>query len=254
MKQYLDDIKNHIVNAELVVVGLGEEWNASPTMQDSERFQRIMTDLREKTEFRWILPYVYYKMTYESLVQAYRSLFSMLEGNNYFVVATTLNRSFAPFVRDERFVMPCGTEECMRDEGLSASAEQTAFMDSLDKYLARDISVEEIAFVRDETGQIVPFNNIYAPEYKEEGYLPKWRQYMSWLQGTMNRKVCLLELGAGLMFPSVFRFPFERMAFFNQKATCFRVHKTLYQLAEEMAVRSKSVPVHAVELFAGEEN
>ena len=76
---------------------------------------------------------------------------------------------------------------------------------------------------------------------------------MSWLQGTMNRKTCLLELGAGLQFPSVFRFPFEKMAYFNRKVTCFRVHKSLYQLTEEMAERSKSVPVHAVQLFAGVE-
>lgn len=138
----------------------------------------------------------------------------------------------------------------MRDEALSASAEQTAFMESLDKCLAGDISVEEIAFVRDEAGQVIPFNNIYAPAYKEEGYLPQWSKYMTWLQGTMNRKVCLLELGAGLQFSSVFRFPFEKMSYFNQKAICFRVHKTLYQLTEEMAVRSISVPVHAVALFS----
>ena len=72
---------------------------------------------------------------------------------------------------------------------------------------------------------------------------------MSWLQGTMNRKVCLLELGAGLQFPSVIRFPFEKMAYFNQKATWFWVHRTLYQLTEEMAERSVSVPMHAVKLF-----
>lgn len=73
---------------------------------------------------------------------------------------------------------------------------------------------------------------------------------MRWLQGTMNRKVCLLELGAGLQFPSVIRFPFEKMTYFNQKATCFRVHKTLYHLTEEMAERSVSVSQNSVDFFA----
>ena len=253
MKQYLENIKNHISDAELVVVGLGEEWNISLEAQNSETYKRIAADLKVHPEYRWLWPYFYYKLTDDVLKKAYETLFDYLEGKNYFVVATTVNRSFAPIVREGRLVMPCGTEEFLRDEILSEAGKHEAFLQSLDAYFAGEILFKEITFIKDENGEIIPFNNIYAPGYKEEGYLPDWSRYMSWLQGTMNRKVCLLELGEGLKFPSVFRFPFEKMAYFNRKATCFRVHKSLYQLTEEMAARSISVPVHAVELFAGEE-
>ncbi len=252
-QQYFEEIKKNIEEANLVVVGLGEEWNISPETKSGDTFQRVLGDLQAHPEYQWLLPYIYYKLTDENLKKAYNTLFQLLEGKNYYVVATTVNRSFVPLVRDSRFVMPCGTEECMCDEALSASEEYTDFLNSLNAYLAGDISFEQINFVHDAEGNVVPFNSIYAPGYKEEGYLPQWNKYMSWLQGTMNRKVCLLELGTGLQFPSVIRFPFEKMAYFNRKATCFRVHKTLYHLTEEMAERSISVPMNAVELFGGED-
>lgn len=250
MERYLEDIKKSVEESSLVVVGLGEEWNISPKAKESENYQRIMQDLEMHPEYTWLLPYFYYKLTDEQLRTAYKNLFDLLEGKNYFVVATTVNRSFVPYVKEGRYVMPCGTEQVMRDEALTLSADRTAFLESLDLYFDKKLSFGDIKFVQDENGNMIPFNNIYASAYKEEGYLPQWNQYMSWLQGTMNRKVCLLELGAGLQFPSVFRFPFEKMTYFNQKAYCYRVHKALYQLTEEMAARSKSVPVHAVELFA----
>lgn len=252
-QHYFEDIKKNIEEANLVVVGLGEEWNVSSDAKAGSTYQRVMDDLQAHPDYQWLLPYFYYKLTDEKLKKAYRVLFQLLEGKNYYVVATTVNRSFAPFVRDERFVMPCGNEKHMCDDALSASEEHIAFVKSLNTYFAGEISFGKIAFVRDEEGQAVPFNNIYAPGYKEEGYLPQWSKYMSWLQGTMNRNVCLLELGAGLQFPSVIRFPFEKMAYFNQKATCFRVHKTLYHLTEEMAERSVSVPMNAVDLFSSED-
>ncbi len=257
MKQYLECIKKHIADADMIVVGLGEEWNISPEAQAGERYQKIMAELRENLEYQWILPYVYYKLTDESLRQAYTTLFAMLENKNYFVVATTVNRSFIPFAKDGRTVMPCGNDAfmcdavlkditaCVKDENTAYGA----FIHSLDAYVKGEVSLEEIIFVHDCAGEVIPFNSVYAAGYREDGYLQDWSRYMSWLQGTMNRKTCLLELGSGMQFPSVFRFPFEKMAYFNQKAFCFRVHKSLYHLTEEMAERSMSVPVHSVELF-----
>ena len=271
MKQYLQDIINSIEEAELVVVGLGEEWNISPAVQSSEAYGRIIEDLKKKPEYQWILPYVYYKMTDESLMQAYQTLFSMLQGKNYFVVATTVNRSFVPFAKEGRVVMPCGNDAFLLDKSLICCADATVkatdvcgkqaqnelslgmeysnFLRSLESYIKGEILLDDVSFIRNSTGEIVPFNSVYAAGYREEGYLSDWSRYMSWLQGTMNRKTCLLELGAGLQFPSVFRFPFEKMAYFNRKAICYRVHRSLYQLTEEMAERSKSVPMHSVELF-----
>lgn len=248
--EYLTQISESIQDAELVVVGLGEEWNVSEATKKDTNYQRILADVKTHPEYQWLMPYVYERLTDDSLRVAYSNLFKMLEGKNYFVVATTMNPAFLPYAKADRVVMPCGNAFKMCDENLSEREDYPEFLASIDAYIADEISIEEIAFVKDAQGNLVPFNNVLAPNYKEEGYLPVWNLYMRWLQGTMNRKVCLLELGAGLDYPSVFRFPFEKMVYFNQKAKCFRVHSFLYQLAEEMADRSVSVPMYAVTLFA----
>ena len=165
MKQYLEDIRNHIKEADLVVVGLGDEWNVSPAVKNSEQYQRIMADLTEKPEYQWILPYVYYRLTDESLLKAYRTLFGMLEGKNYYVVATTVNRSFLPFVKEDRAVMPCGSDACMEDEVLSESDNYKEFLQGLTAYINGEISLEQIAFVQDNSGNVIPFNSVYAGGY-----------------------------------------------------------------------------------------
>jgi len=253
--EYISQISDSIKDAELVVVGLGEEWNVSEETKASANYQRIYADMKAHPEYQWLMPYVYERLTDESLRVAYSNLFEMLEGKNYFVVATTMNPAFLPYAKPDRVVMPCGNALKMCDESLSEREQYSKFVATLDAYIAGEISLDKIAFVKqdftkDGNGEIVPFNNIFAPNYKEEGYLPAWNIYMRWLQGTMNRKVCLLELGAGLDYPSVIRFPFEKLVYFNQKAKCYRIHSFLYQLAEEMADRSTSVPMHAVSLFA----
>ena len=62
----------------------------------------------------------------------------------------------------------------------------------------------------------------------------KWEAYNQWLSRTLNRNLCLLELGVGLKYPTIIRWPFEKIAFFNNKAVMYRVHKSLYQSTEEL--------------------
>ena len=84
-------------------------------------------------------------------------------------------------------------------------------------------------------------NRISKRKYSEEGYIQKWNLYMKWLQGTLNRNVCILELGVGMKYPSVIRWPFEKIAFINQKAKFIRVHDYLYQLTEDLKEKGISV-------------
>ena len=82
------------------------------------------------------------------------------------------------------------------------------------------------------------------------GYEEKdWQRYMKWLQGILNRKLCILELGAGMEAPQVIRFAFEKITFFNQKAYLYRVHSKFPQLTEELKGRGCSVAMHPAELL-----
>ena len=79
-----------------------------------------------------------------------------------------------------------------------------------------------------------------------------WETYTKWLQGTLNRNLVILELGVGMELPQLIRFPFEKVAYFNQKSCLYRVHSHLYQMTEEIKERGYSVPMHPVTLLLEE--
>lgn len=80
--------------------------------------------------------------------------------------------------------------------------------------------------------------------------MSSWETYMKWLQGTLHKKLLVLELGVGLKYPAVIRFPFEKTVYFNQSADFVRVHDKLFQLPAELNGRGASVKADAPLLFA----
>ena len=96
-------------------------------------------------------------------------------------------------------------------------------------------------------------NVVADEEYDESMYLPQWEVYTKWLQNTLNHKLCILELGVGFAYPSVIRFPFEKIAYFNQKARLVRVHSEFAQLTPEIRERSLSVTMSPIKLLTEQE-
>ena len=93
------------------------------------------------------------------------------------------------------------------------------------------------------------FNQLGVERYAQEGYLEQWNVYTKWLQSTVNRRLCVLELGAGMNYPGIIRFPFEKMAYYNQKAFLYRVHPRLYQVGEEIVDRSSRIAENPVDFL-----
>ena len=99
-------------------------------------------------------------------------------------------------------------------------------------------------------GKKMVLNNIICEKYSEQGYKPQWEKYTKWLQLTLNRKLCILELGVGMNLPNIIRWPFEKVAFYNQKAKFFRINETLFQLTQEIAEKGESIEMNAVDFLA----
>lgn len=78
----------------------------------------------------------------------------------------------------------------------------------------------------------------------------EWDRYTLWLSRTLNRKLVLVELGEGFAHPSLIRWPFERTAWINQKAYLFRIHKTLYQITDELTGKAVGIHADSVEFLA----
>lgn len=100
--------------------------------------------------------------------------------------------------------------------------------------------VERLGFEKMHT--VVPFDEALTEE--------EWNHYTDWLSRTLNRKLVILELGEGFMQPTVIRWPFEKTAAINQKARLYRVHKTFYQISDEIKEKAVAVKADSVEFFA----
>ena len=211
MDTLLQEVREKIEGAELVLVGLGEgfQYGWGALLQD-ERFQEIEREMGDSERYVWIVPFLQ-KMILrrgreERWDQAYLALKKLLTDKNYFVVSLCIDDYlYGAGLDEKRLVAPCGGK--------------------------------------------LRFNQIGVKRYAQEGYLGQWNVYTKWLQGTVNRKLCVLELGAGMNYPGIVRFPFEKTVYYNQKAFLYRVHPRLYQIGGEIADRSRGIAENPVDFL-----
>lgn len=220
------ELTEKIDAADMVLVGIGEAF-ALPIENDS-----------------------YAKGAEEERRAAYTALFRALEGKNYFVITLCTDGLIAEAGLDERKLTdPCGS--LLRLQCSQKCTEEIMVPDDILR--EQILSMRRGETSRGETQEKLPicshcgapmaWNTIETENYAEEGYLDSWSRYKLWLQGTVNRKVLLLELGAGMKFPTVIRWPFEKIVYFNRKSELIRVNDKLYQTTEE--IKDRSIGVNA---------
>lgn len=213
-KEFSDKIRN----ADLVLVGIGLEF--------------------EKKRYA----------CEERAIEALQELAVVLEGKNYFIISTCTNGIVSQIdFKKDRIVTPCGNMQMKQCQNCK---------DTLAPLSEEDIIYLQNAIQKNEEptltkcpvcGAPMVLNNVYATNYDENGYLQNWAIYKKWLQGTINKNVCIIELGVGLVFPSVIRWPFEKVAFYNQKAVFVRVNERLYHMSEELKDKGVSVAQNAID-------
>lgn len=249
-------LKEKINTAQMLLVGIGEEFDGKSFLQHVPRYLQMEDELRENEQYMWILPYVqnYFLKKEDKLMRAIRNLKALLEGKNYFVVTTCMNGLLDDAgLKAERLVAPCGgfrKLQCCSQECDYLCETPKILYEQIEQYAAGDRKLSQIEIPACPVcGATLQFNSLYAEHYKEKGYLDKWQTYTKWLQGTLNRPLCILELGVSLNYPSVIRFSFEKIAFFNRKAEFIRVHEKLYQLSEELGGKGISQAENAVDFL-----
>lgn len=247
----ISEIAEKSKNAELVLVGIGEEfqydWNI---LLQNERYQQIEKEIEGREEYRWIIPFLY-KMALEeyqdeNLAKAYINLKEILDGCNYFIISTTMDDYVYQYgFKDGKIVTPCGgfrNMQCDYNCNGHLTELDRKIYDKVRLYYNKKADLEELHEpICGQCGQRIRFNQIGTTKYAQEGYLPMWETYMKWLQGTVNKKVCVIELGVGLQLPTIIRWPFERIVYYNKKAFLYRIHSTLYQLEEKIGDRGMGI-------------
>lgn len=188
---------------EKIIIGIGEAFNI-----------KVPKDISEIEKLRYVKD-----NTDNSIVEAYNILAKNLQGKEFFIVSTCTDDVILNTDLDsERVVLPCGgfryfqcPDDCMNE--LLPFYNQVLENDKLP--------------VCPHCNKEVVFNRLPLEKYNEGGYLEQWEKYNRFLQGTVNKSLLILELGVGMNYPSVIRFPFEKIAMFNKKSKMIRVHPTL---------------------------
>ena len=253
------DIRSLIQDAQMVLVGIGEEFYDSHRAKANPEYLAVLELLEEQNK-SWMIPlwnYYYLQKNNPSVGKALEKLAEILADKNYYIVSICANglAEKAGFKQD-RLVSPCGSifkVQCMKHcEGFIREITENELMEACEKLEKK--TVADISFGKCPVcGEALCLNNVYTEKYDENGYLPDWAIYTKWLQGTLNRKLCVLELGVNLTYPSVIRWPFEKIGFYNQKATFVRVNESLYQLAEDLKDKGISIPKNSIDWLLTED-
>ena len=189
------------------------------------------------------------------ILSAYRNLYELVKDKNYYIVTTCIDgliqkAGFKP----EKIVEPCGNYEKMQCSAKCSTKlyESEEYANKIKEAL-QDGTLEQVEQpVCPDCGAPLAFNNIVCENYVEEGYLPQWQKYTKWLTLTLNHRLCILELGVGMNLPNVIRWPFEKVAFYNQKASFFRINESLYQIAEDMGDKGIGIEENACDFLMKE--
>lgn len=259
MDSRMSELIERVQDAELVLVGLGEafqyDWNL--LVQDA-RYQEIECEIGGNEKYIWIIPFlqkmILQKVREEKWNAAYVGLENILKDKNYFIVSLCMDDYiYGSGLNEKRIVTPCGgfrKMQCNKNcSHILSDVPQESF-DAVLQYYNKELPLEAL---KEPTcsicGEKLRFNQLGVDQYAEEGYLDRWSEYTKWLQGTVNKKLCVLELGVGLEYPTIIRFPFEKIVFYNQKAFLYRVHPSLYQLGEEIADKGRGINENPVDFL-----
>ncbi len=247
----LSEIQARVRDADFVLVGLGEEfaydWNA--LLQDA-RYREIEEETGGAQEYVWITPFlqkmILRQRRRDRWTCAYQNLESMIAGKNYFVVSLCMDDYIYDTALDrEKIVTPCGgfrKMQCDRNCSHMLTELPEESYEAVLQYYRKELPLYALREpVCEKCGAGLRFNQLGVTRYAEEGYLENWSKYTKWLQGTVNRSLCVLELGVGMEYPTVIRFPFEKIVLYNQKAILYRIHSALWQIGGELGDRGCSV-------------
>ena len=269
--EVLVQCKDKIKEADIVLVGFGREFNIKreDILKSEKRYLDLDLDnsCLSDLEKEWIELSIMYDCLNSGkcdIIEERKKLYnkihkhlSELGKSNYFVVTTCFDDiiTYSDFDKD-RMVAPCGTLKYMKcDKGCFKHVYDTPeVFDNInsilnkhynDAYVDTDNMWKELADAMPQCPmckQVMSINIVKTNNYSEEGYRESWDSYMSWLQKTLNRKLVMLELGEGFDTPTVIRWPFEKVATVNNKATLIRVNDKVWQISED--IEAKAIPVN----------
>ena len=264
-------LKEYIADCDQLVVGIGNEWNwVRNGINGDERYSGLIQYSRVPGN-EWILPIVEFEFAYYNndsrIDQAYKALRRLIGEKRYFLISELMIQDALLNGFDEkRTVYPCGTYRFLQtsdsEDPLIEAPKCKDFMDLVEKI--HEIVTKNNGLLGKEERFNKPIFNgkeLYLNQkrleysniiYNESAYLPNWDMYMKYLSGTVGSNLLFIELGVSLDYPTVIRWPFEKMTFVNNKSQLLRVHEKLYQTTPEIKEKTESIKMNSVDYILQE--
>ena len=267
----IQNLSESIKDADLVIVGIGSEWDwVKKGIENDSRYKQILEFCKDENN-HWLLPIVEFEYAHFNqnarINQAYENLRKLIGDKRYFVVSDLFLQDAPKFGFDDaKCVYPCGNfkylQTSMPEDELIPADSCEEFMDIVNSIHSIITTLngnfgEDISFSHPvEDGKQLYLNQKRSEyriiKYNESAYLEKWDKYMKFLMGTVNSNLLMLELGVGLEYPTIVRWPFEKVAFINKKAHLIRVHNKLFFHTAEIADRTDSIQMNSIDYIMQE--
>ena len=262
----MEQIAEQVREADCFLIGIGEAFavgmkaEQSPLgktyIENKKRLEgegELLPAEREYVELLDVVGNHPARETEEKRAQvqkAYAILSGIVEKKPFFVVTMcTDGEIFKSSLDGEKITSPCGNIRMLQcSRHILEPFETAPLYEKLEQQIEAGAVFTELPRCPVCGGPLHP-NTIQTEGYLQDGYLPSWKTYTTWLSGTLHRKLCVLELGVSFAHPSVIRFPFEKTVFFNQKASLLRVHPTLCQLPRELEGRGMAIGAEPIKFL-----
>ena len=263
-KERISLAEERISQAEAVVIGAGAGLSAAAGLDYSgSEFRKEFSDYIRKYGFSDLYTSSFHDFPTEAerwarwarhidfirfrpgAMPLYKELYDLVKGKNYFVITTNVDSQFrkAGFDSDKIFevqgdygLMQCAVG-CHPQLYSDKSTVETILKHSHD--LTVDTEYVPVCPVCGGNMDVhVRKNQYFVQDEAWHAAAERYEEFMS--RYADNGRIVMLELGIGFNTPAIIRFPFERIAFQNPKATIIRLNSDYPEGPAETASRTIS--------------
>ena len=263
-KERISLAEERISQAEAVVIGAGAGLSAAAGLDYSgSEFRKEFSDYIRKYGFSDLYTSSFHDFPTEEerwarwarhidfirfrpcAMPLYKELYDLVKGKNYFVITTNVDSQFrkAGFDSDKIFevqgdygLMQCAVG-CHPQLYSDKSTVETILKHSHD--LTVDTEYVPVCPVCGGNMDVhVRKNQYFVQDEAWHAAAERYEEFMS--RYADNGRIVMLELGIGFNTPAIIRFPFERIAFQNPKATIIRLNSDYPEGPAETASRTIS--------------
>lgn len=263
-KERISLAEERISQAEAVVIGAGAGLSAAAGLDYSgSEFRKEFSDYIRKYGFSDLYTSSFHDFPTEEerwarwarhidfirfrpgAMPLYKELYDLVKGKNYFVITTNVDSQFrkAGFDSNKIFevqgdygLMQCAVG-CHPQLYSDKSTVETILKHSHD--LTVDTEYVPVCPVCGGNMDVhVRKNQYFVQDEAWHAAAERYEEFMSCYAD--NGRIVMLELGIGFNTPAIIRFPFERIAFQNPKATIIRLNSDYPEGPAETASRTIS--------------